>query len=305
VGRDVSRLHDEIRLLPEEYRQLRDLFNEHCGLQFGQEARTSMERRLRERVVVLGFQSFGQYYDYLRFHGRGRAELDEAIDLITVNETYFLREDYQLRAFMNEIVPMIVRSGGAKSRLSIWSAGCSTGEEVYSIAIAAREAGVVDRREVRIFGSDISRRCVVAARKGIYGASAFRTTPPELKRRYFHERPDGFHVVDELRALCQFGHLNLLDASRTAVVGRVDIIFCRNVLIYFDEDARRRVIDAFYERLLPGGFLLLGHSESLLNVTTAFELVHLREDLVYRKPPATLRLRLAEPPPHGSGEGQG
>jgi chemotaxis protein methyltransferase CheR len=298
------RHHDEIRLSPEEFRQLRELFNQHCGLQFTPDARTSMERRLRERVVMLGLHSFGQYHEYLRHHGRGRAELDEAVDLITVNETYFLREDYQLRAFMNEIVPMIVRAGGAKNRLQIWSAGCATGEEVYSIAIAAREAGVTDQREVRIFGTDISRRCVVAARKGIYSASSFRTTPPELKRRYFQDRPDGFHVVDDLRALCQFGHLNLLDASRVAVVGRVDLIFCRNVLIYFDEDARRRVIEIFYERLLPGGFLLLGHSESLLNVTTAFELVHLREDLVYRKPAATLRLRVEAPPPGGSDEGE-
>ena len=113
-------------------------------------------------------------------------------------------------------------------------------------------------------------------------------------------------MVDELRALCQFGHLNLLDSSRAAVVGRVDVIFCRNVLIYLDEESRRRVIDIFYERLLPGGFLLLGHSESLLNVTTAFELVHLREDLVYRKPAATLRLGLTEgPPERGGGEGGG
>jgi chemotaxis protein methyltransferase CheR len=298
----VSRTHDEIRLSPDEYRQLRDLFNRHCGLQFGPEARTSMERRLRERVVVLGLPSFAQYYQYLRFHDRGRAELDDALDLITVNETYFFREDYQIRAFTHELVPMIVRAGGAKSRLSIWSAGCATGEEVYSIAIAAREAGIADQREVRIFGTDISRRCVVAARKGIYGPSAFRVTPLDIKRRYFHERSDGSHVSEALRALCQFGHLNLLDSSRAAVVGRVDIIFCRNVLIYFDESARRRVIEIFYERLLPGGFLLLGHSESLLNVTTAFELVHLRDDLVYRKPAATLRLSLEAAPPQRSDE---
>lgn len=105
-----------------------------------------------------------------------------------------------------------------------------------------------------------------------------------MRRRYFVDGPDGAHVVEDLRAMCQFGHLNLLDVSRSSVVGRVDVIFCRNVLIYFDDVSRRRVIDMFYERLLPGGYLLLGHSESLLNLSTAFELVHLREDLVYRKP---------------------
>ena len=113
--------------------------------------------------------------------------------------------------------------------------------------------------------------------------------PTDLRRRYFVERPDGAHVADDLRGICQFGHLNLLDTSRSSVVGRVDVIFCRNVLIYFDDFSRRRVIEMFYERLLPGGYLLLGHSESLLNVSTAFELVHLREDLVYRKPVSSTR----------------
>jgi chemotaxis protein methyltransferase CheR len=110
-----------------------------------------------------------------------------------------------------------------------------------------------------------------------------------MKRRYFVERHDGVHVADDLRAVCNFGHLNLLDATRALVVGRVDVIFCRNVLIYFDDASRRRVIEMFYDRLVPGGYLLLGHSESLLNVSTAFELVHLREDLVYRKPLSSSR----------------
>lgn len=107
--------------------------------------------------------------------------------------------------------------------------------------------------------------------------------------RYFREGPEGHQVIDEVKNLCHFGQLNLMDQARAGFVGRVDIVFCRNVLIYFDVKSRRRVIDVLYERLLPGGYLLLGHSESLLNVSTAFELVHLREDLVYRKPTTTER----------------
>lgn len=291
MGRVVSRPHEDIRLSPEEFRLLRELFNQHCGLQFGPESRPSLERRLRERVAVLGHRSFGEYYHYLKTHPRGRAELDEAADLVTVNETYFFREDYQLRALRDEIVPKLLSAGSARTRLSIWSAGCSTGEEVYSIAMIAHEAGLTASREVRIFGSDISRRCIAAARRGVYGASAFRVMPPEIRRRYFQERPDGAHVVDEIRAMCQFGRVNLLDENAAAVVNRVDVIFCRNVLIYFDEASRRKVINkVFYERLLPGGFLLLGHSESLLNVSTGFELVHLREDLVYRRPALSARV---------------
>ena len=275
---------DDIRLDQAEFRLLRELFNEHCGILFGYEARPVIERRLRDRLVAIGLHSFGEYYQLLRFDERGRAEIEEAIDLVTINETYFFREAYQLRAYKDEILPALRAAAQPRERLSVWSAGCSTGEEVYSIAISTRESGLYQGRTVRVFGSDISRRCVAHARRGVYGPSAFRATSAEMRRRYFVERPDGGHVADDLRAMCQFAHLNLLDVPRTSVVGRVDVIFCRNVLIYFDDVSRRRVIDMFYERLLPGGYLLLGHSESLLNLSTAFELVHLREDLVYRKP---------------------
>jgi chemotaxis protein methyltransferase CheR len=304
----VIRTADQIRLDATEFRLLRDLFNQHSGIQLGPEAKAVMERRLRERLDVLGISSFGEYYQLLRSHARGRAELEEAIDLITINETYFFREEYQLRALKQEILPILFKGPNERKRVSIWSAGCSTGEEVYSIAVAAHESSIASGREVRIFGSDISRRCVAAARRGVYGPSAFRATAPDLRRRYFIDKPDGAHVIDEIRAMCQFGQLNLLDSSRSAIVGRVDVIFCRNVLIYFDDASRRRVIETFYERLTPGGFLLLGHSESLLNVSTAFELVHLREDLVYRKPEKSARLdpwgSLGEPPlPRALGGG--
>lgn len=279
----------DLRLHPDEFRLLRDLFNEHAGLWFGPESRSALERRLRERVTTLGLSSYGEYYQLLRFGERGRAELEEAIDLCTINETYFFREGYQLNAFQNEILPILRRSPYPRERLSIWSAGCSTGEEVYTIAINVLETSLFRSRDVRIFGSDISRRCVAAARRGVYGPSAFRVTPDDTRKKYFHETLEGWHVLDDLKSMCHFGHLNLVETSRAAMVGRVDVIFCRNVLIYFDDASRRRVIDMFYDRLLPGGFLLLGHSESLLNVSTAFELVQLREDLVYRKPLTSLR----------------
>jgi chemotaxis protein methyltransferase CheR len=279
----VIRRPDDVRLEVDEFRLLREVINHHAGISFGIDARSVLERKLRDRLALLGLASFGEYCQFLRSE-RGKAELDEAVDLVTVNETYFFREDYQLRCFMAEVLPALAREIGPKGRLSVWSAGCSTGEEVYSVAALVRDSGLFAQAEVRIFGSDISRRCVAAARRGVYGASSFRQTPLDLRRRYFVERPDGLHVSEELRSLCNFGQLNLVNPERAAVVGRVHVIFCRNVLIYFDNASRRRVIEMFYERLLPGGFLLLGHSESLLNVSTAFELVHLSEDLVYRKP---------------------
>jgi chemotaxis protein methyltransferase CheR len=269
---------------PEEFRVLRDLIGARTGLLFGGEARIALERKLRERLAVLNMTSFTEYYQHLRFSPRAVAEWDEAVELLTTNETYFFREDYQLRAFQQEVLPLLAEQAKSRKRLIVWSAGCSTGEEVYTIAMLLRESPLFEGWELRVMGSDISRRCIGVARRGIYQQTSFRTTPDHIRRRYFHDREDGYHVQDTIRALCHFGQLNLLDDQRTKLLGRIDAIFCRNVLIYLDGHARKRVIDMFQERLQTGGVLLLGHSESLLNVTTAFELLHLREDLVYRKP---------------------
>jgi chemotaxis protein methyltransferase CheR len=263
------------------------------GLQFGPEARFALERRLRERLMVLKLTSFAEYHHYLRFGIMASAEWDEAIDLLTTNETYFYREERQLRAFQNEILPMLEVQARVRRRLAIWSAGCSTGEEAYTLGMLVTQSMLFPRRlepggpptwDVRIYGSDISRRCVAAARRGVYGESSFRATPPDARRAFFHERPDGWHVCEPIRQLCHFGQMNLLDEDRSRVLGRADAIFCRNVLIYFEPRARKTAIEVLYDRLNPGGILLLGHSESLLNVSTAFELLHLRDDLVYRKP---------------------
>jgi chemotaxis protein methyltransferase CheR len=294
---------DVVALKPDEFRLLRDLFAARTGLHFGPEARFSLERRLRERLMVLKLSSFAEYHHYLRFGMHAAEEWDEAIDLLTTNETYFFREDRQLRAFQNEVLPMLHAQARLRRRLTIWSAGCSTGEEVYTIAILVHASHLFPRREpgasmlphtrpsterpgwdVRVYGSDLSRRCVAHARRGVYGESSFRATASDLRRAFFQERADGWHVSETIRHLCHFGQMNLLDEERARALGRADAIFCRNVLIYFDARARKAAIEGLYERLHPGGVLLLGHSESLLNVSTAFELLHLRDDLVYRKP---------------------
>jgi chemotaxis protein methyltransferase CheR len=178
------------------------------------------------------------------------------------------------------------------------------------------ESGLFDPTqgwEVRVYGSDLSKKCIAAARRGVYGNASFRSTADEAKQKWFvpapipgaspHGTPNPppvrdpashglggsstvttYGVAPNVRSLCHFTQMNLLDEERTQLVGRCDVIFCRNVVLYFDAAARRRVIEMFYDRLVPGGVLLLGHAESLLNVSTAFELLHLKEDLVYRKP---------------------
>ncbi len=271
----------------EEFRLLRDLINETCGIDFGWEAKFIIERRLRERLRVLGFGSWTQYYHHLSFHPRGDAELERAVDLLTTNETYFFRESYQLDAFAREILPDLAERNHDKRRLTLWSAGCSTGEEVYTIAMLLADSRLFEGWEVRIFGSDISRRVLQKARRATYTAGSFRAMPPRYER-YLVDVPEGRQVRSEIRSMCHFGQLNLLAHERSAIVGAVDAIFCRNVLIYFDTESRRKVVRTFYDRLIPGGYLLLGHSESLLHISNDFELVHLSSDMVYRRPELTL-----------------
>jgi chemotaxis protein methyltransferase CheR len=270
---------------PEEFRLLRELIQDHCGLWFREDSAYLLERRLSPRLQFHGYGSFGEYYRHLRYDPARRAELETAVELLTTNETYFWREPQQLRAFGDEILPILARENARERRLRVWSAGCSTGEEAYTIAIMLSRSGLFDGWELDVLGSDISRRVLGVARAGAYGAHSFRSPESEMVKPWFTNGEGGkLTIRPAIRELVTFAHLNLLDPNALAVVGRVDVVFCRNVMIYFDLAARKRVTSSFHQKLRDGGFLLLGHSESLLNVTADFELVHLKNDLVYRKP---------------------
>jgi chemotaxis protein methyltransferase CheR len=268
----------------EEFRLLRDLIYDYCGIYFQDDSRHLVQRRLLPRLDTLALPTFSDYYRYLRYDPSRRGELEEVVERVTTNETYFFREANQLAALSDEILPEIHSRRPRGRRLAIWSAGCATGEEAYTVAILVLESGLFGEWDVRIFGNDISRRVLQIARKGAYGRSSFRATEERYVRRYFRPAEGKFQLRDEVKSLVSFGHLNLLDEDMLAIVGDVDIILCRNVLIYFDQAARRRVVATFHRKLVKGGYLLLGHSESLLNLSTDYELVHLRRDMVYRRP---------------------
>jgi chemotaxis protein methyltransferase CheR len=243
-----------------------------------------MERRLLPRLEALGLTDFISYHRFLRLDPRGASELDFAIEALATNETYFFREKPQLQAFSDEILPLLEEQNRSGKRLRIWSAGCSTGEEPYTLAILILESGRFQGWDVQVLGTDISRKVLASARRAEYGPSAMRAMPAGYLERYFAPAGARHQLKEEVRSLVTFGHLNLVEPEAGPLVPRQDAIFCRNVLIYFDMAARRRVLDLFHARLHDGGYLLLGHSESLINLTAAFELVHLKSDLVYRKP---------------------
>jgi chemotaxis protein methyltransferase CheR len=276
----------ELVLTDAEFRMYCELFRSHCGLHFGPDSRFLLEKRLARRVAELDIGSFAAYHYLLESDTSGDKELSHIIDELTTNETYFFRERNQLRALVEEILPerLKKRDGAAATPVSIWSAGCSSGEEPYSIVMLAMEAGFEPGRDLRVYASDISRKVLQKARRGEYRPASFRDTPPALQKKYFAEKEGHWRISDDVKRHVVFTHLNLLDRARIALLGTMDVILCRNVIIYFDMETKARVIRTFEEKLRPGGYLLLGHSESLINITSAFELCHLKNDMVYRRP---------------------
>lgn len=275
---------EAIRMSDDTFRLLRDFIRNYCGIYFDDGSKFLLEKRLSRRVEVHQLRDFEDYYHLLMYDKRRDEELNAVIDILTVNETYFFREVSQLKAFSDEILLEHMEKKKEDRRLRIWSAGCSTGEEPYTIAIILLEKGIPATWDIEILGSDINHRVIHTARKGVYRRSAFRNTEEYYIKKYFIDEGGGnWRVIDAVKGLVNFSLLNLLDFFKVKLVGEMDVIFCRNVIIYFDQEAKKKAIDSFYDRLREEGYLLLGHSESLMNISAAFQLRHLKNDLVYQK----------------------
>lgn len=276
-------LNHHLELPDDVFRLLRDQIYKRTGMWFADSSKYLLQKRLSPRAKELNFDSFQKYFYFLQYDPRADAEFDQIYDLVTTNETYFFREPAQLTAFIEEIVPDILSRKTLK-KIRIWSAGCSSGEEPYSIAMLLQEAGYYDHATFEIFASDINQQVLARARRGIYRESAFRATTPALRDKYFTREADGsWKLGDDIRNRVQFGRLNLYDEARVSLLGHLDVVFCRNVIIYFDDASKKVVVTNFYNRLVAGGYLLLGHSESLISLSTQFKLRHLKNDMVYQR----------------------
>jgi chemotaxis protein methyltransferase CheR len=276
----------DILMSDEEFRLIRDIIYSHCGLFFDSDTKYLLEKRLARRLPLHQLKGFKEYYHFLKYDRKSDQEMSDLMDILTTNETYFFREAFQLKALTEEILPEFkaVKENRGDKTLRIWSAGCSTGEEPYTIAMLILEMAAFRGWRVEIIGTDISHRVIQHSRKAVYSKSAFRTTDDHYIQRYFQAQDNGYKVNDEVRELVTINHLNLFDQNRLALLGKMDVIFCRNVIIYFDQAAKKKIIESFYRMLQDGGYLLLGHSESLMNISTAFALKHLKNDMVYQKP---------------------
>lgn len=272
-----------------EFQLLRDLIKERFGLYYTDDTAYLLERRLLPRLETLGLRGFLDYHAYLMNpalpDSERERELDDVFERLSTRETYFFREDYQLTALREKLLPRLLHDRPRGARLALWSAGCASGEEVYSLAIQVLETGLFADWDVSIVGSDLSRTALDTARRGVYGPSSFRGADEALVKRWFREEKGRFTVDDRVRRLCSFTRVNLAGSEWTPVGGPFDAIFCRNLIIYFDRPRRQGLLAGLARKLTPDGYLFLGHSESLLDMSSPFTHTRLGGELVYRLRP--------------------
>ena len=250
---------------------------------FGESKRYYIDRRVLDRVTVNGDGDFAAYFSRLRSDS---SELEALINEFTINETYFYRELHQLRCLSRELLPLIVETRGPGDKIRIWSNPCATGEEPYSIAIWLLENWpMVDVYNIEIVGSDIDTRALESAKLGQYGERALARLPKDLASRYFEaEGDDGWKIVQDLRESVDFTPVNLIEADAMSAEAIFDVIFCRNVLIYFDDASRQAAVENLYNALRPGGFVCLGHTESMSRISDRFVVRRFDEAVVYQRP---------------------
>jgi chemotaxis protein methyltransferase CheR len=252
------------------------------GILYGENKRFYIERRLAERMTEVGANGFSAYFAILR---RGDAEAEQLVNSFTVNETYFYREIHQLSCLSRSLLPEIVRHRGPGDLVRIWSVPCATGEEPYSIAIWLLENWrLVDAYNIEIVASDVDTRVLAEASVGNYGDRAISRLPHGLVKQYFEQVDGHQQIIKDLRESVKFTQVNLVDAASTARQGLFDIIFCRNVLIYFDDASRLAASHNLYESLNRGGFICLGHSESMARISDRFEVRRFEDAIVYQRP---------------------
>ena len=270
-----------------QFTGVRDFIYQRLGLYFTDSKQYFLKKRILKRMEILSLDSYGRYIELLRFCDPTGKEMQALANLVTTNETYMFREFEQLESFANHCLPEVVarklQSGDRQIR--IWSAGCSSGEEPYTLAIILRELmDLPDAWDLQVFATDINENVLNLARQATYGARAIKEVPQEYLDRHFRRVGDQWKLLSPARSLVTFAHMNLNDHHSSPASRGFDFIFCRNVLIYFDDESRRKVVEHFHQALHSGGYIFLGHSESMSRITTAFSTRRLGKNMVYSKP---------------------
>lgn len=267
----------------DEFRLFRDLIHNECGIFLKEAKRDFLKAKIEKRLNVLNMNSYFNYYRLIKDENN-RRELCELLDIITINETYFFRNTPQFEILREKTIPELVaqKQKTGNYNLTMWSAGCSTGEEPYSMAIEALEAiSGISFWNVQIIASDISMRCIEIAHDGAYSAERLKDVPEKYLQKYFIRSGDFYHVTDAVKRLVIFDFHNLKHENG---LENVDVIFCRNVMIYFDVEEQKRIVARFQNALNVGGYLFLGHAESLHGIANGdFRFIYWNKGTAYQK----------------------
>jgi chemotaxis protein methyltransferase CheR len=269
----------------EEFEMMRDFIHEKSGIFFAENKQYLLKNRLEKRMATLGIKTFRDYFYHIKYD-TSLKEFNQLLNIVTTNETSFYRNEPQLKSFSDEVLPQFVQEkSGSVKPLRVWSAGCSTGEEPYTLAMLITEKlGSLSGWNVEIYANDISENVLQKARKGEYSGITLRNVKPALMDRFFTRADnDLYRVKPEIKSLVRFSQINLNDPRQISRYSNMDVIFCRNVMIYFSDDVKRQIVRGFYNSLRPGGYLYIGHSETLHGISKAFKLVYLKNALVYQK----------------------
>lgn len=276
---------NRVALTDSEFATVANLLHSAAGLSFDESRRDSLAFSIAERMRATRIAEVSAYLSRVA-SVTGGEELQALLDEVTIPETHFFRNPPQIRALRKYVIPELIRHAEHTKRIRIWSAGCSTGEEAYTLAILIREIlPMTAGWDVKILATDISTRSLAAGREARYGERAFVMTDPADLNRWFVPDSDGVHwqVRDEVRSLVEFQHRNLVTDAPAYEAGEADLILCRNVTIYFDRETTRKLMQRLYSRLRDGGYLFLGHAETLWQISDDFTLVSLGDAFVYRR----------------------
>ncbi len=275
------------KMSDDAFRQTREFIYQQTGIYFQDNKKYLLEGRLGKRLQVLGLGSYEEYLQLIKYGTRRNEEMNFFYDALTINETFFFRNEPQFEAFEQTLVPAIMsgKNGGARHKLRVWSAASSSGEEAHTIAMIYLERlrPKYPLLELEVIGTDINTSVLETARKGVYRDYSIRNMPKYYLEKYFTAEDGRFAVHDDVRRYVRFDHLNLYDKARMRQMGSFDIIFCCNVLIYFDTPSKVQVVSNLYDALNRGGYLFIGYAESLHGISTAFKLENFPKTVAYKK----------------------
>jgi chemotaxis protein methyltransferase CheR len=267
-----------------EFQKFAEFFYRKTGIHFDDSKRYFVDKRLIDRIETTGAENFRAYFVALRFEADG-CELQHLVNTMTVNETYFFREAYQFDCMVNHMLEEIASRKPPGGRIRIWSVPSSTGEEPYSIAIYLLERWPrIDEFEVEILSSDIDTRVIDAAQAGVYSARSVANLPHTYLKKYFTPCGKDWRISRDLVDAVEFSLVNLSEPKDTRRFRDIDLVFCRNLLIYFDDLSRRVAAEALFDAMSPGGFICLGHSESMSRISSLFKLRRFPDAMVHQKP---------------------